>query len=348
MISIVVQIRKLQNISQAELAKKTGVNQSSIARWEAGIPAIADEYISKTCEILSIKKSFLDGKTDYPFKHAAFIKFFIKGLSYRLHPFAWLEMLLQYSDLKILLLLREDTDKVIAACVQDDHGSIFLISIEIPLTWKDFFDFQNQYSTKGTHKALITTKHFFSAKGTLGLYHFFNDIVKFSRDDIARKIEEAFSDVLSDEEKKLIAFTRENKIPADIMTKLSSDSIEKIQNNITKWLEEWEKEKKFTEKFRKEFKGVNNFTEEYVLSAKREQKKIHGRDGILVKVPVGVVLKDLLVYLRNGDDIDFKASSIKELVAFYRAHILKDFSEKNHENDLKIALKNFHIPRKDK
>ena len=231
---LVSQIRKLQGISQSELAKRISVNPSSIARWEAGIPAIADGYISKACEILSIDKNFLTGESDYPFKPGAFIKFYVEGLPYRLRPLIWLDLLFEYTEnFKILFLIKIDKGNVVAACAKDNRGSIFLVSIEVPLKWKEVFDYTKKYSDK-KEKINIATEYFFGIQDELVFSKSFSYLlVEQSKEDIEKKIDQVFADILSDEERKLIELIRRKKIPIEpLFVSLSHSSPESLGKAI--------------------------------------------------------------------------------------------------------------------
>jgi transcriptional regulator with XRE-family HTH domain len=201
-----LETRKLQNLSQDEIAVKLGINQSSVARAEVGIPAISAEYITQMCNILSVNPDFLKDKSGYPFEPGAFIKFYIKGLSARARPLAWMDLLMQYTEkINILILLREKNNNVFAVCAKDDKDTVFLISVDVPLTRKAVFDqMEKQYKKAGSY---IVSEHFF----------FTPDLENWSREDIENLIDKAFADVLSNEEKKLIKLIREKKIPIETL-----------------------------------------------------------------------------------------------------------------------------------
>jgi transcriptional regulator with XRE-family HTH domain len=212
-ILILSEMRKLQNISRDEIAKKLGINQSSVARAEVGIPAISAEYITQMCNILSVNPDYLKDKSDYPFIPGAFIKLHIKGLSARIRPLAWLDLLLKYTKrIDILLLLQEGKGNVVAACAKDDKDTVFLVSVDIPLTREYVLNCPDPRFIK-SEKVRMAINYFFHAHGKLDFYKSFASLDKMSKEDIENLIDKAFADVLSNEEKKLIKLIREKKIP---------------------------------------------------------------------------------------------------------------------------------------
>lgn len=210
-----LEIRKLLGISQTELARELGVHHSSIARVEAGVPALSAEYIHKLCVMLSINETFLYEKSDYPFLPKSFLVFKVRGLSSRLRPLSWLDLLMKYSrGLKVLLLLRRKTDNVVTACVKDYRDSLFLVSIEFPLPFKNVFE---HVGKQPEEKILLHAKEFFDRLNVLSPLRSFEDIAHYPRKMIDSMIEEAFEDVLSEKEKELIRTIRRNKIPVEKM-----------------------------------------------------------------------------------------------------------------------------------
>lgn len=219
--SIISEIRKLQDISQAELAQRAGINQSSVARWEAGIPAIAENYIAKVCKILSIEKHFLEGKSEYPFLSKSFLIFKIQGLKARVNRFKFIEYLFPFSkELKILLLLNPQ-NKVLSACMKDDHGTIFLVLIYIPLMVFDVIKYFEKLPEKDRNKVMFKTDQFFCDKKEFGIYRTTDDIRNFSKDDVEKLIDESFLDFLSDKEKEIIKLIRQREmLPDEVIKKL--------------------------------------------------------------------------------------------------------------------------------
>jgi transcriptional regulator with XRE-family HTH domain len=204
-------VRELQAIPKSEIAKRLGVHPSSVGRTEAGIPALSSEYISTMCKILSINESFLYEKTTYPFSPKSFLKFYVRGLSSRLKPLKWLEFLADYSEnLKLLLLLRRKSDNVVAACVEDDKNSVFLISVEIPLSFKTVFEYTRKQPER---KVRVAAREFFDSPNILSPHTSFSDIAHYPRNLVESMIEDAFAEFLSDKEKELIKVIRQNSSP---------------------------------------------------------------------------------------------------------------------------------------
>ncbi len=216
-----LQIAELAGISQSKMANELGKNQSSVSRVFGGIPALSAEYISRICEMLQINENFLHEKSDYPFLPGSFVKFKIGGLKARRQPFTWFELLANVSQsLKVLLLLSEKKGNVVVACVKDDKGSIFLVSVEIPLPLRSVFAYAQKYSTK---KIILKAEFFFDPR-VLGPYRSVDDfIASYDKNAVDTLIEDSLLDVLTPQEKKLIRIVRRKKIP-----------IEKIIELITK------------------------------------------------------------------------------------------------------------------
>ncbi|MFI5294336.1 MAG: helix-turn-helix domain-containing protein [Thermodesulfovibrionales bacterium] len=208
------EIRNLLGITKAEVAVRLGVNGSSVARKEAGIPALSDDYIPQICAMLSVNEAFLSGKTSYPFLPNSFSIFHVKGLKNRISPLGWLNLLITYSEnIKLLLLLRRKSDNVVAACVKDDKDSVFLISVEIPLLFKTVFEYIGK---QAEGKVRVTEKECFDSPN-IASPHTFSDIAHYSRDLVESMIEDAFADVLSDKEKELVKFIRGKNVPIEKM-----------------------------------------------------------------------------------------------------------------------------------
>ena len=222
---MLAEIRELQGIRKSLIAEKIGVHPSSVGRLEAGIPALSAEYISKICAILSINEAFLYEKSDYPFLPQSFLIFRVKGLKVRFRPLGWLELLSKYtSKLKVLLLLPMNKENVVAACVQDDKDSVFLISVEIPTSYKTVFEYRRK---QPEDKIDVVANGYFDAPNVLSHRHSFSDIATYPRDMIQSMIEDAFASSLTIEERNLIRIVRKNKIPIEKMIECA-----KIRKNL--------------------------------------------------------------------------------------------------------------------
>ena len=207
---VLPEIRKLQNISQDTVAGNLGVNRVSIARLEAGIPALAQHYKERICDMLQINREFLFGEDKYPFVPNAFIKFYVKSLSYRLRPMAWFDLLLRYTEkIDMLLLLgllrRKKKGNVVAVCIKDDRGSVFLISIDVPLKWETAMNCIKEHTDKGV-KVNVTTKYFSDLETIMEKY--LNDLIagvkprklfSYLEDKSKKEIEEVIDEAFSDE-----------------------------------------------------------------------------------------------------------------------------------------------------
>lgn len=214
-------IRQLRGLSQREIARRLGVNQSSVARAEAGIPALSPEYLKQMSAIIAIDLNFLEEKKEYPFVVGSFSLFRVRGLRYRLHPLKWLEVLSTYTEeLRVLLLLRRHSSDVLAACVKDDKNSIFLVEVAVPLTYKTVFDFVNQARGKSKTEIYVAGKEYFDARGVAGpaARRSFAGIENFTRAQIESMIEDTFAELFTDDEKKLIADLRRLKIAPSKMS----------------------------------------------------------------------------------------------------------------------------------
>ena len=381
------QIRKLQGISQQDIAQKIGVRRATVAQYEAGIPSIGAPKIELLCDVLSVDKEFLDGKASYPFRSGSFIKFYVRGLSYRLHPLIWLDLLLRYTKgVKVLLLRKGKKNDVVAACARDNRGSIFLISIEVPLTWMEAFDYR-KHSAERAGTSMVT-KNLFDL--ILGEYSddilsglrprkFFPYLENWSREKIEKTLDKAFADILSEEESGLIELIRKKEMPLSHLEDLSKKDkdIEDILNRaIAAILSDAEKklielirrkeipieplftmnfqamppatdEKELLPDFTGQLVDPEQFQTRYDLFIRRERVNMFGEDIYLEKIPVGTILKDALKYLKFGEDDKFKAAVIESITAFYHARILRDFSEDNYKKDLQRAFDNFRISPSD-
>ena len=86
------------------------------------------------------------------------------------------------------------------------------------------------------------------------------------------------------------------------------------------------------------------FRLEYRFTVKRECTK----DIDLVKIPIGSILKDVLKYLKYGEDDEFKAAMIDSIATFYRVRLLRDLTEngyREYQKDLQRAFGNFRISK---
>jgi transcriptional regulator with XRE-family HTH domain len=209
------EIRDLQGVTKAEIAKKLGVHPSSVGRIEAGVPALSGEYVAKICAMLSVNEDFMSGKTDYPFLPKSYLILKVRGLNNRLRPLGWLELLISFSKrLEILLLLRRNKDTVVAACVKDDRDSVFLISIEIPLLFKTIFEYTRK---QPEGKIQITAEEYFDSPNTVSFHGSFSDIAHYPKDLVESMIEDALAGLLSDKEKELIKVVRKKDVPIEKM-----------------------------------------------------------------------------------------------------------------------------------
>ena len=103
-------------------------------------------------------KSFLAGKSNYPFKPGSFIKFYIKGLSYRFRSLIWLDLLFKHTEkLNVPPLIKGKKGNVVVTCVKDDRGSVFLIFIEVPLKCLDVFYYVEEHPDRA--KACVVVKY---------------------------------------------------------------------------------------------------------------------------------------------------------------------------------------------
>ena len=129
----------------------------------------------------------------------------------RSRPFAWLDLLLKYSQkLKILLLLKSLKERVEVACIKDTHGSVFLVFIGIPISWKSFFDYASKEGLED--RVVMVAKHFFDA-ASAGFYQSADDISHYNMTDVDSLMEEAFSEFLTEDERQLIRVARATNIP---------------------------------------------------------------------------------------------------------------------------------------
>lgn len=215
---ILKKVRELQGITQIEIARKLGIDQTSINKIENNISALNKEYISKICKILSINEEFLYNKSDYLFIPKSFLKFRVKGLKARVSPFAWLDLISGYSSAaRVLLLVRENKASVLCACVKDDRDSIFFVRIDIPLTFQKVFDYIKELPNNKRDNIPVLVKSFFDRLDVAGIYHSFDAIAHYDRNAVNSLIEEAFVEVLTDKEKELILKIREKSIDPHIL-----------------------------------------------------------------------------------------------------------------------------------
>lgn len=216
-----IDIGDFQGISQSKIARKLGVNQSSVSRKIAGIPALSSEYKTPICEILSVDNKFLDGLSDYPFLPGAFVKFRIRGLRARRRPLAWLKLLCQHArHLDVLLLLKEDNTHVAVACVKDDRESIFFVFVEIPLRMQGVSDL---ISTQPKDKVRFKAITYFDST-TLGFHRNAHDIEHYERNTVDFLIDDSMLDVLSDEEKDIIRDIRKKRPDLNKLKQMITDS----------------------------------------------------------------------------------------------------------------------------
>jgi len=211
------EIRALQGISVAAVATMLGVSAPSVSRFEVGIPAIsADTYLPQICSMLSINPDFLNGKTDYPFIPGSFLRFYVRGLKSRVYSLAWLEVIMKYAEkVDLICLLRRKNNNIVAVVAKDNQGSIFLISIEIPLPVKTLFDcLRERYASDSKHKADATAIEYFDSKGELGVTPI-EDLKNFNKLSCEALIERELSKVLSESEQRLIAKIRKANMSAD-------------------------------------------------------------------------------------------------------------------------------------
>ncbi|MBU4491042.1 MAG: helix-turn-helix domain-containing protein, partial [Euryarchaeota archaeon] len=195
---MIAEIQDLLGIRKSEIARALDVHPSSVGRTEAGIPALSGEYISRICAMLSINEDFLYESADYPFLPESFLIFKVRGLKNRLRHLGWLELLISCStNLKVLLLLRRKRDSVVAVCVQDDRNSVFLISIEIPLSFKTVFEYVRKQPKE---KVRIIAQEYFDSLDILSPHHSFSDIAHYQRDTIESMIEDAFASYPSEKQ----------------------------------------------------------------------------------------------------------------------------------------------------
>ena len=59
------ELREDKNLSQQQLANKTGLSSSSIARWELGQSEPTATAISVLCDFFGVTSDYLLGRNDY-------------------------------------------------------------------------------------------------------------------------------------------------------------------------------------------------------------------------------------------------------------------------------------------
>lgn len=58
------ELREDMGISQNELARRTGISNASISRWENGIADIASDYLVVLCKFFGVSADYLLGLED--------------------------------------------------------------------------------------------------------------------------------------------------------------------------------------------------------------------------------------------------------------------------------------------
>lgn len=59
------ELREEKGLSQKQLAEKTGLSSSSIARWELGQSEPTVSSVSVLCDLFEVSADYLLGRTDY-------------------------------------------------------------------------------------------------------------------------------------------------------------------------------------------------------------------------------------------------------------------------------------------
>ena len=155
------QIRKLQGISQQDIAQKIGVGRTTVAQYEAGAPAIGAVKTKLLCDVLSMNEEFLSNRSNYPFKPGSFLRFYIKVLLHRFRPLTWLDLLCRHTEkLNILLLTRGKKGNIAVTCIKDDRDSVFLVFVEVPLLLMEVSSYLETYRDQNkVAKVEIAVKH---------------------------------------------------------------------------------------------------------------------------------------------------------------------------------------------
>lgn len=204
--NILKKVRDLQGFKQQEIASRIGIDYTSIAKCENGVPALSRETVGKICHILSVNEAFIYGQDDYIFRRNSFLKMRVKGLNARLDSLDWLRLLTRgVAEVKGLLLTRKETEKILAGMIKDSMNSVFLVAIDIPLNISSFVEkWYNQEPEVIKNKKLKVVPFFDRIDHDLADYGSFSDIEGYSKDMIAQMIEKEFEDDLSTEENDLI------------------------------------------------------------------------------------------------------------------------------------------------
>lgn len=209
-------VRQLLDLTQGDIANMVGVDSSSIAQLERGLPALKRETVKEICGILSINDGFVYGEANDIFRPRSFLKMTVKGKHNMALPTRWFSLLVDSRKLgkvEVLLYCRKVPGKVIGALIRDSLGSVFIVKVEVFLDTRTM-GLEALGEINVDLKLLETNNEWAGLRETGNEWAGLLETLGHSDADDRAKVEsildEKFKELLSEEEKELIGIVRKN------------------------------------------------------------------------------------------------------------------------------------------